>query len=121
MKNRKNILLIAAGVWLLLCLAYVAFCRNDIRISRFNWAPVGDKYKIQLHIENRSNRLLEAHINIIAARRLFIGDGQAFEQIGNEPMTVSLEPREKKNIEHDVSIARWGIVDIISVKANSGR
>jgi hypothetical protein len=115
-------LLIAAGVGLLLCLAYVSYCRNDIRISRINWAQLGDKYKIQFHIENRSNRLLEAQINIVAGRLQGAGDGQVFQQIGHEPMTVILEPREKKNIEHDVVVTQWGpFVNIINVKASSGR
>jgi hypothetical protein len=36
-------------------------------------------------------------------------------------MTVILEPREKKNIGHDVAVAQWGRVDIININANSGR
>ena len=121
MKNHKHDLLIAAGVGLLLCLAYVASCRNDIRISRINWAQLGNKYKIQFHIENRSNRLLEAQIDIVATRRRSTGDGIVYDQIGREPMTAILEPREKKNIKHDVAVAQWGRVDIINVNANSGR
>jgi hypothetical protein len=121
MKNHKNHLLIAAGVGLLLCLAYVASCRNDIRISRINWAQLGDKYKIQFHIENRSNRLLEAQIDIVATRRRSTGDGIVYDQIGREPMSVILEPREKKNIEHNVAVAQFGIADIITVNAHSVR
>ena len=65
--------------------------------------------------------MLEAQIIIVAGRLQGVGDGQVFEQIGHEPMTVILEPREKKNIEHDVAVAQWGRVDIINVNANSGR
>ena len=121
MKKHKHNLLIAAGVGLLLCLAYVSSLSNDIRISRVNWAQLGDKYKIQFHIENRSNRLLEAQIDIVATRRQSPGDGIVYNQIGHEPMSVILEPREKKNIEHDVAVAQLGIADIITVNTHSVR
>jgi len=66
--------------------------------------------------------LLEAQINIIAGRLQGNGDGQSFVQIGHEPMTVILEPREKRNIEHDVAVTLWGpFVSIINVNASSGR
>jgi hypothetical protein len=121
MKNHKHDLLIVAGVGLLLCLAYVSSFRNDIRISRVNWTLLGDKYKIKFHIENRSNRLLEAQIDIVATKRQSPGDGIVYNQLGHEPMSVILEPREKKNIEHDVAVAQLGIADIITVNAHSVR
>jgi hypothetical protein len=68
------------------------------------------------------HRLLEAQIIIVAGKLQGVGDGQIFEQIGREPMTVILEPREKRNIEHDVAVTQWGpFVGIINVNANSGR
>jgi hypothetical protein len=122
MKKHKNYLLIAAGVGILLCLlGYVSYLRNDIRISRVNWAQQGDKYKIQFHIENRSNRLLEAQIDIVATILQSPGDGIIYNQIGHEPMSVILEPRETKNIEHDVAVAQLGIADIITVNAHAVR
>lgn len=65
--------------------------------------------------------MLEAQIIIVAGRLQGVGDGQVFEPIGHEPMTAILEPKEKKNIKHDVAVAQWGRVDIINVNANSGR
>ena len=87
------------------------------KASNISWSRRAKVYRVAFQIEKRLDYLIEADIVMLATRRRFVGNGEVFDQVGSESMTLKLAPKEKKRVEHDVAVKDWGRVTFVTVHA----
>jgi hypothetical protein len=121
MKRKREYIYIVIGAALLCGLIYTLVDNPNPKVSNVRLRRHANDYRVAFQIENRLNYVIEADIVMLATMRRFVGDGEVFDQVGSETMTLKLAPREKKRVEHDVAAKDRGIVTFVTVHAAARR